>query len=182
MNTKKIIDSVCRIKNEFQTNDPFIICEEAGITVNLQPMGKMPDSCKGFFMRRCGFDLITINSDLVEDLQRLVAGHELGHCVLNPRNIPLTFSDEVFFDTTNEDEKEANYFAAELLLSDDDVLEAINSDLTYIRAAAILNVPAEFMDLKLRLMRFKGYKLAPPMIALGNCFGDIEMKYKKDYE
>lgn len=182
MNTKKIIDTVCRMKNEFQTNDPFIICELAGITVNFQSMGKRSDSCKGFFMRKCGLDFITINSDLVEELQRLVAGHELGHWALNPRNIPLTFSDDVFFDTTNEDEKEANYFAAELLLPDDEVLEAINSDLTYIRAAAILKVPRDFMDLKLRLMSFKGYKLAPPMIALGNCFGDIEMKYKNDYE
>ena len=82
-------------------------------------------------MRKCGLDFITINSDLVEELQRLVAGHELGHRALNSRNIPLTFSDDVFFDTTNEYEKEANYFAAELLLPDDEVLEAINSDLTF---------------------------------------------------
>ena len=61
MNTKKIIDTVCRIKNEFQTNDPFAICEAAGITVNLTAMGKMPDSCKGFFMRKGGLDFITIN-------------------------------------------------------------------------------------------------------------------------
>ncbi len=177
MNIDRIIDAVCNLKNKFQTNDPFALCDGLGIDIISQPMGKSRDSCKGFCARKAGMDFITINSDLMHNYQVMVVAHELGHCVLNPNAKTLNYNDNSYFDTTDSDEKEANFFAAELLLTDNDVMDAINDELTYMNAASILGVPPEFMDFKLRIMAYKGYKLTPPMFALGNCFGDIEVRY-----
>lgn len=182
MNIDKIVENVCFLKNKYQTNDPFLICEAMGIAVELQSMGEKQDSCKGFVTRMCGIDIVTINSDLIDRFQLFACAHELGHIITNPKRKTLSYSDNNYFDTTNEDEKEANFFAAELLLNDDEVMEAVNEELTYTKAASILRVPAELLDLKLRIMCDKGYKLIPPMIALGDCFGNIEMKYKDDFE
>jgi len=180
VNIDKIVDIVCSLKNKYQTNNPFLLCEAMGITVIMQSMGKQQDSCKGFVTRSFGIDIITINSDLSDRFQIFVCGHELGHIMMNPKQKTLSYSDNSYFDTTSSDEKEANYFAAELILSDDEVMDAVNEELTYNKAAAILCVPADFLDLKLRIMCEKGYKLIPPMIALGDCFGEIEVRYDDD--
>ncbi len=182
MNIDFIVENVCYLKNIYQTNDPFALCEAIGVSVVFHSMGTQQESCKGFVTRMSGIDIVTINSDLSDLFQSFTCAHELGHIIANPERKTLSYSDNCYFDTKSSDEKEANYFAAELLLSDDEVMEAINEELTYTKAAAILCVPAELLDLKLRIMCEKGYKLTPPMIALGDCFGDIKVKYKDDYE
>jgi Zn-dependent peptidase ImmA (M78 family) len=67
-------------------------------------------------------------------------------------------------------EKEANLFAAELLLSDEDVTEVLNSDNTFFTAAATLCVPIELLDFKFRIMKRKGYQLAEPPVHSHNDF------------
>ncbi len=173
---------MCSLKNKYQTNDPFALCDAMDVSVVFHSMGNQQDSCKGFVTRMYGIDIVTINSDLSDLFQSFTCAHELGHIIANPKRRTLSYSDNSYFDTTSSDEKEANYFAAELLLSDDEVMEAVNEELTYTKAAAILCVPAELLDLKLRIMSEKGYKLIPPMIAFGDCFGEIKVKYKDDYE
>ncbi|MBR6921091.1 MAG: rhamnulokinase, partial [Clostridia bacterium] len=62
------------------------------------------------------------------------------------------------FDELSDMEKDANLFAAELILDDSDVLEALKYADSFFSAAAALYVPAELFEYKLRLLRSKGYK------------------------
>ena len=73
-------------------------------------------------------------------------------------------------------EKDANLFAAELLLEDEDVLEMMNSDTTFFAAAAALNVPMELLDFKFRIMKWKGYMMMQaPIESRSNFLKNIEI-------
>ena len=65
----------------------------------------------------------------------------------------FTFHDLRLFDESSLAEKEANLFAAEYLLSDEEVLEVLNRDTTFFTAAAKLTVPVELLDFKFRIMK-----------------------------
>lgn len=86
------------------------------------------------------------------------------------------------FDQTSEFEKDANLFAAELLLEDKEVLEVLNRDTTFFSAAAMLLVPAELLDFKFRVMKWKGFKMIePPINARSNFMRDMEIPEDADF-
>lgn len=79
-------------------------------------------------------------------------------------------------------EREANLFAAEYMLEDEEVLDALNQDTTFFSAAAMLRVPMEMLDFKFRLMKWKGYKLIePPIHARGDFMRNMEVPDDADY-
>ena len=57
------------------------------------------------------------------------------------------------FDDSSMQEKEANLFAAEFLMGDDDVLDVLNRGTTFFSAASQLSVPMELLDFKFRIMK-----------------------------
>ena len=69
--------------------------------------------------------LIVINSDLPESIQRIIIAHELGHAVLHSDSAISAFHEFAMFDDTDRMEYEANVFAAEFMLSDDEVMESL---------------------------------------------------------
>ena len=105
--------------------------------------------------------------------QRVILAHEIAHSVLHT-NITAAFHEFTLFDDTDRQEYEANLFAAELLLSDDCVLNALNEDQFFFQAAKALYVPAELLDFKFRVMKRKGYKLESPIVSHGNFLKTIE--------
>ena len=95
--------------------------------------------------------------------QRCLA-HELGHAVLHRKYSELrAFHDFELFDETSTYEYEANIFAAEYLLNDDEVLELLNEDLSFFSAARMLHVPPELLDFKFRVLKRRGYALNSPI-------------------
>ena len=86
------------------------------------------------------------------------------------------FHDIGLFDESSLTEKEANLFAAEYLLNDEEVLDTLNRDTTFFTAAAKLYVPIELLDFKFRVMKWKGYKLIePPISARSNFLANMEV-------
>ena len=163
-----ISQAACGVKSKTGETDPFRICESLGILTLFAPMGTFPESCKGFFLAQSRKLAVTINSDLSEELQSVICAHELGHAVLHRKGAGLkAFHDFTLFDTVTHYEYEANLFAAELLLKDEDVLEVLNGDISFFQAARALHVPAELLDFKFRAMKRKGYKLDAPISAHG---------------
>lgn len=78
-------------------------------------------------------------------------------------------------------EYEANIFAAEFLMDDEHVLEKLNDDISFFGAAAELQVPAELLDFKFRVMKRKGYKLIdPPLMCNSNFLKDVEVDVDGD--
>lgn len=177
-----VCSAVESLKRRYDENDPFELCKAVGIKLLFQPMGKRPSSIKGFFLEVKRIRSITVNSDLPEVIQRIIAAHELGHAVQHHTGGIHHFHEIVLFDQTSEQEKEANLFAAELLLDDQDVMNSLNQDTTFFAAAAALRVPIELLDFKFRIMKWKGYKLVePPINAASNFLRDMEVPPDADY-
>ncbi len=172
---KYICNSVQKIRDKYAQSDPFKLCEDMGILTLFAPMGSDAFSCKGFYLTQSRIRSITVNSNLSDDLQRIICAHELGHAVLHKEHSGVNaFHDFSFFDATNRYEYEANIFASELLLKDEDVLKILNDDLSFFQAAAKLYVPAELLDFKFRTLKWKGYKVIDaPLNAKGNFLKNI---------
>ena len=94
-------------------------------------MGASAQSCKGFFLVSSRCKLIVINSDLPESIQRIIIAHELGHAVLHSDSAISAFHEFAMFDDTDRMEYEANVFAAEFMLSDDEVMESLEMQMDF---------------------------------------------------
>lgn len=177
MDMNQISDKVAMIKKRYDETDPFKLCRVMKIKVLYEAMGRDPDCCKGFFMEQSRIRTITLNSDLPYVIQRIILTHEIGHAVMHRKSTGLhAFHEFGLFDETSNMEYEANLFAAEFLLDDEDVFETLNRDISFFGAASALYVPAELLDFKFRVMKRKGYKLIdPPLMAQSNFLRDIKV-------
>ena len=182
MTYSDICNSVAKLKAKHEETDPFRLCRAMGITLLPQPMGSHETAIKGFYMECKRIKSITVNSDLPEIIQKIIVAHELGHAVLHRTSTVQAFHEVVMFDSSSIKEKEANLFAAELLLEDGEVLEALNQDVTFFSAAAQLCVPMEMLDFKFRLLKWKGYKmLESPIQVNSNFMRNMEVPENADY-
>ena len=177
----EIVDAVEKIRKRYSEDDPFRLCRAMGIILLPQPLGREEGAIKGFFLQRSRIRTITYNSDLPEVFQRIIVGHEIGHAQLHAKSGVHAFHDAGMFDMSSQYEKDANLFAAEYLLKDDEVLESLNADNTFFSAASALRVPFELLDCKFRAMKWKGYKLVePPITARSNFLRDVEVPFDAD--
>ena len=182
MTYAEICDAVAGIKRKYQETNPFRLCEAMGIKLIFMPMGNDPDAVKGFFLECKRIRTITINSDLPLVIQKIIVAHEICHAIYHRYTGIHAFHEIAMFDYTSAMEKEANLFAAEYLLDDQEVFDVLNRDTTFFSAAAALYVPAELLDFKFRLMKWKGYKLIePPISARSNFLRDVEVPINADY-
>lgn len=165
-----IVKAVAKVQSRYRGRDPFLLCKEMGIILLPQAFGLDENAIKGFYLQKCRIKTITYNCDLPAVIQRIIVAHELGHARLHVKNGVHAFHDIGLFDESSQFEKEANLFAAEFLLRDEDVLQTLNADKTFFAAAAELSVPIELLDFKFRVMKWKGYKLIEPPITAQNKF------------
>lgn len=181
LNFDLIIDKVRGIIDECAESDPGRLCRDLGIILEYEPMGAAKQACKGFFIRRLGISVITVNSELTDTFRRIITAHELGHAVLHTDIGERGFLDVGYFNEADDCEKEANFFAAELLLPDNDVLDAIEESRTYFDIASKLYVPAELVDMKLQLMEHKGYDLLAPKSASPDFMRNMDVQYGEGF-
>ena len=60
--------------------------------------------------------------------------------------------------------------------------DALNRDTTFFSAAAVLLVPAELLDFKFRVMKWKGFKMIePPISARSNFMRDMAIPEDADF-
>ena len=182
MTYAEICDAVAKMKRKYQETDPFRLCDAMGIKLIFLPLGTAQDAVKGFFLECKRIRTITINSDLPEVIQKIIVAHEICHATYHRHSGVHAFHEVTMFDHTSAMEKEANLFAAEFLLEDQEVFDVLNRDTTFFSAAAALYVPAELLDFKFRIMKWKGYKLIePPISARNNFLRDVEVPPNADY-
>ena len=176
MSYAEIVKAVEKLKKRYCENDPFRLCEAMGIKLIYASLGAEADAIKGFFFENRRIKTITINADLPYTLQKLILCHELGHAMLHRKNGIYAFHDFGIFDVSGHLEQEANIFAAELLLDDEEILQELDSGMTFFQTAANLDVPVEVLDFKLHVMKWKGYDLKEsPVAAPNNFLADIEI-------
>jgi len=157
-----------RLKCKYHTDDPYEICKALRIRILEMPMGTSEQSCKGFFLVNARCKVITINSDLPDHIRRIIVTHELGHAVLHRCAAISAFHDFAMFDDTNRMEYEANVFAAEFLLEDDEVTEHLEDQMDFFTMAKVLRVPPELLDFKCRILQRQGFEIKAPYIARGD--------------
>ena len=182
MTYSEICAAVDRMNDKYRVSDPFELCSEMCIILLPKPLGTAPNAIKGFFLEIKRIKTITVNSDLPQIIQKIIVAHEIGHAALHHRSGIHAFHEVAMFDESSDMEREANLFAAEFLLRDDEVFETLNSDTTFFTAAAKLYVPIELLDFKFRIMKWKGYKMIePPILANSNFLRDMEVPKNVEY-
>lgn len=154
-----IADAVNKLTKKYGTRDPYELCSLLGIKVHHIDMQK---KLKGFFYYQSRQKNIVIDSNVNDVLERILIAHELGHAVLHTQIAMMRgFQEMEVLDGGSKEEDEANFFAAELLLEDCEVLSYLG-EYSFFEAAKKLYVPAALLDYKFSLLHEKG-ELVNPM-------------------
>ena len=171
MAVEYISKEVEKLKKKYGNIAPFQLCREMDISLVLSNMGLGSAACKGFYLLQSRKQAIVINSNLSEEMQRIILMHEIAHSVLHRKALGVrAFHDFVLFDETSLFEYEANIFAADYLMEDEEVISLLNEDISFFEAASRLNVPAELLDFKFRVLKRKGYKVIDPPLTANSDF------------
>ncbi|MBQ6594759.1 MAG: ImmA/IrrE family metallo-endopeptidase [Clostridia bacterium] len=168
INYDGISERVASIRKKYGERDLFRLCERMGITVILHDTPLSVSDFKGFSIIRSRIPIILLNSKMKEELMDTLLAHEIGHSVLHRELAALRgFHDFDLFGMKDQCEYEANVFAAELLLDNDEVMDVLNQDVTFFGAAKLLRVPPELLDFKFRVLKHQGCAVKPPMLDSG---------------
>ena len=143
MTVKEKIESAVReLTRQYRTHDPFTIADHLGILVMIEDLGAV----MGYYNTAYRQRMIHINVRLCEGLRKYTAAHELGHAILHHKLNTVFLKENTYF-SLDKLEQQANRFAANLLISDYDLLE--NADLTSEQFAHLLGYPVELVHLRL---------------------------------
>lgn len=149
----RIIELAEILRNKYEGRDIFDTAENAGAIVWFRELG----SLKGFYVCENGKRYIIINSTMNKLLRRTVCAHELGHDTLHRELSAGGLRENSLFLSSNKTEREANLFAAEILLTDDETLSVLEYSQSVDEAAFELGVLPEILSYKLELLNHKGY-------------------------
>ena len=142
----KIKQIVEKLVKKHGTNNPFEIASQKGVVLLFEPLGGI----YGYHHSFKRINIIHINSELNESMQRFVCAHELGHAVLHPE-LSTSFLQKNTLFRMDKVEREANEFAVELLLPDDCIYTYRNTDMTIYEVATTYGIPKEVIHLKREL-------------------------------
>jgi len=149
-----------RLVSRYGTRDPFQIAKELGIHVLFEnDFG----SLKGMYkvIKRSRF--IFINASLNEGGQRTICAHELGHDRLHREFAKeAAFQEFMLYDMRTRPEYEANIFACELLIGDNDIFPLIENEYDIYQIAGELGEDMNLVLIKLDELRKQGHDVRAP--------------------
>lgn len=134
-------EKVGKLISKYHTNEPFEIAELRNIPIIFEPLGDIWGYCHSYKRMQ----IIHINSELDYIDRRFSCAHEIAHIILHPK-INTGFLRMNTFFSVERIEREANYFAIELLMPDSTVQEYASHSIFEI--ANICGIPEELADLK----------------------------------
>ena len=151
---------VQKLTKKFRTDDPFEIAEACNINIKYKDFTDL----KGMYtvIQRCPY--IFLNKSLDEHMEKIVLFHELGHHFLHRHHAVSAFRENGLYDMSSKLEIEANIFAANFIIRDEDVMENVGYGYTTEQAAMAMCVPHEMLLIKLNDMNSRGCKLNIPFI------------------
>ncbi len=148
-----ILEKVKKVLDEFGGKDIFETAENSGIKIWFRSLG----SLKGFYIFENNCRYIVIDENLDDMTRSVVCAHELGHDMLHRKLSIGGIRENTLFLANNKTEREANLFAAEILISDDDFLSALSFCNNMENLSAELGFPRELISYKIELLNFKGH-------------------------
>lgn len=107
-----------RVKNlikKYGTRDPFKIAKYENINIMFETLGNI----KGYYRKILGQKFIIVNSELDEFSQLIIVSHELGHALLHTTKGIKFMREHTLLYNSNLIERQADKFAAELIIYDD---------------------------------------------------------------
>ena len=113
---------VNKIIKRYKTNDPYKIVEALDVILLFVPL----TGVNGFYNYYKRNHIIYINEELNEEEQRTTLAHELGHLFLH-KNTNVIYLNTATALNTQKLEREADIFASELLISDEDIIDNANT-------------------------------------------------------
>ena len=135
---------VAYLNKKYGTRNPFDLAACLGIIVIFEDLGAI----NGYYNKQLRMKQIHINQNLPEHIQKLTCAHELGHALIHPNSNTPFLRNSTFY-SVDKFEIEANTFAAELLISDDDIAEYKN--FTVDQFARMFGYREELIRLKLNM-------------------------------
>lgn len=125
------------------TNNPFIIADYLNIEVFRCPLGRIAGYYKYLKKHKC----IYINSELEDNFSKVVMAHELGHAILHAKENCAFMSRKTLL-LTSKIERQANIFAAHLLITDEMLSNYIGC--TQEQFCSCTGYPKELIELRLQ--------------------------------
>lgn len=133
--------TVQKLTKKYKTNDPFKLVDYLDITLIEKPLGET----WGAYMYLHRNKVIFINSDLPYHNKKAVLAHELGHALLHYWATCYFKGQKTYF-LTSKLEREANIFAAYLLIHNNIFKNYEGETLQYISLAE--NIPIKLLEIK----------------------------------
>ena len=139
-----------RIIRKTGTRNPFILAKELGVHVMMR---NDFDRQKGAFAMVLNVPFIFINANLSKEMQRIVCAHELGHAMLH-RNLCRESAGQAIyelelFDIRDTAEYEANVFAANLLIDEEEMLDCFKMEYDVVQTARKLDINVNLLMIKM---------------------------------
>lgn len=130
------------LDKKYKTLDPYELAEAMGIIIHRMELG----NTRGFCYTSRRIKQIILNNNLPEWTERFVLAHEIGHLVMHPKH-SAPFLQSTFF-SMDKFEIEANKFATELIIPDDELMDMY--EYTVDELSALYGLPREIIELRFR--------------------------------
>ncbi|MBR2432241.1 MAG: ImmA/IrrE family metallo-endopeptidase [Clostridia bacterium] len=146
-----------RLIRKYGTRDPFVIAEKLGIEIlYADELKRLKGMYRGIKRNR----FIILNSLNSPTMNAIVCAHELGHDQLHREYAKTTpFQEFMLYDMASRREYEANIFAADLMLDDNEVLDLIEKGYDTMKIAQATYTDINLVALKVDLLIRNGHYL-----------------------
>ena len=136
---KQTVEKMCK---KYNTRNPYELISNMGIILQY---GENMEKVRGFYLYANRIKLICVGNNLPQHIERFVVSHELGHAVMH-KTSSAPFLQSTFL-SVDKMEIEANKFAAELLITDFDLMEYW--EYTVDELSMMYGLPREIIELRL---------------------------------
>ena len=162
MRNQTIYEHAAKIQKKFDTRNPFRLLQAMKADVRESyRYSQLKGYC--YYANRSTF--VVLNGRLDEAEKTIVAAHEAAHLILHHHQIMAAPMRDMFlYDMTSKIEYEANLFAADFLIDDEQVLTLIDDkDLDFFSLCKTLYFTPDFLSFKLYSLMQRGYRCSMPM-------------------
>ena len=140
MDIRSVVDNLCR---KYKTRNPYELIDAMGIILQY---GENMEKVRGFYLYANRIKLICVGNGLPEHIEKFVISHELGHAVMHKQS-SAPFLQSTFL-SLDRMEIEANKFATELVIPDEEIME--HWEYTIDEWAMFYGLPREVISLRFR--------------------------------
>ena len=166
-----------KLITEHGTRDPFKLAECLNINVRFFSAKKQ----KGFCTNILNNYFIYINDNMSPQMQRMACAHELGHVLFHKERLGRDQNGRFrklvemeLFDITSRTEYEANLFAANLLIDEEQLTDMLKEGCDIVFAASAFDVNVNLVAIKLAEMKKDSPAIRLPFTPDRRFMGKIE--------